>query len=113
MTIVTNVTPSGAEAGLDEGEAGDNGATLGVVGGGATGDADELPWPVGLVNGRPPVVEEGGGLSAVARLLDAPASLAVERDDKTPRAELVAVNVPEMSVGVVPASDMVGVVGRP
>jgi len=50
---------------------------------------------------------------SVGTRLEVLATLAVEMEDNTLSAELVAVNEPEISVGVVPARDIVGVVGRP
>jgi hypothetical protein len=60
--------------------------------------------------GKPLIVDGIGGLAAMERLL---ATLAVERDEITLIADLVAEKLPEISVGVAPASDIVGVVGRP
>lgn len=93
-TTVTNVTPGTAGLVLGGGA---------VAGGGGAGTG-ALPWLVDV---------EIGGLTAVERTLETLASLAVENEDITLKAELVAEKPREVSVGVVPASDMVGVVGRP
>lgn len=105
-TTVTKVTGSGGIVVIKV--AGD-GVELAGGGGGGGGGGDGR-----LVNGKPAVeVEDGRSGSIVARLLEALATLAVDNEDSTLSAELVAEKSPEISVGVVPASDMVGVVGRP
>lgn len=86
-------------------------------GGGAGGDGgistDGGNVLVELAKGRSLVVVKRTEPNAVLKLLDTLASLAVEKDEMTLIAELVAEKLPEISVGVVPASDIVGVVGRP
>lgn len=110
-TTVTKVTPGGAISELGR-DAGVDVLAGGGGGGGTTGEGvfTEL---VEEGNGRPGVVLEGMEPTAVLKLLETLASLAVEKDEMTLRAELVAEKVPAVSVGVVPASDIVGVVGRP
>lgn len=75
----------------------------GVTGAGGAGAAGVLGMVV--VKG----VDSGDG-SSEARLL---ATLAVDKDEITLNAELVAVKEPDTIVGTVGARDMVGVVGRP
>lgn len=77
-----------------------------LAGGGGAGDTV-------LVNGNPGVGVEYGRVGSAARLLKTLAWLRVENEDSTLSTELVAEKLPEISVGVVPASDIVGVVGLP
>lgn len=107
-TTVTNVTPGGAGFQLDEGDvdAGGGGGGGGITGGGFAELVEEG-------KGRAVAVLEGIEATAVLKLLETLASLAVEKDEMTLKAELVAEKLPDICVGVVPASDMVGVVGRP
>lgn len=91
---------------------GGDGVEAGVTAGGG-GIVVELETAAAEENGNIVVEVGSGGSSFPERLLDALALLAVEIDDRTLSTELVAEKLPEISVGVVPAREIVGVVGRP